>query len=150
MFKSKVFTSDELLFSGDYMLEDIGNETFVVLPNGIKTHDLIDTRIIFDSNISNAANGYYSIDYENGVIYSQSFISGETEVEYTYSNVYLSGQMIEVLPKKDYTVNGRQIQVKNIQDKTTYCVLSHRSDSSDISILKSPLIKNLTLSMVTT
>ena len=150
VFKSKVFTSDELLFSGDYMLEDIGNETFVVLPNGIKTHDLIDTRIIFDSNISNAANGYYSIDYENGVIYSQSFISGETEVEYTYSNVYLSGQMIEVLPKKDYTVNGRQIQVKNIQDKTTYCVLSHRSDSSDISILKSPLIKNLTLSMVTT
>ena len=132
------------------MLEDIGNETFIVLPDGIKTHDLIDTRIIFDSNISNAANGYYSIDYENGVVYSQSFISGETEIEYMYSNVYLSGQMIEVLPKKDYTVNGRQIQIKNAQDKGIYCVLSHKPDSYDVSILKSPSIKNLTLSMVTT
>lgn len=150
VFRSKVFTSDELLFAGDYMLEDIGNETFIVLPDGIKTHDLIDTRIIFDSNISNAANGYYSIDYENGVVYSQSFISGETEIEYMYSNVYLSGQMIEVLPKKDYTVNGRQIQIKNAQDKGIYCVLSHKPDSYDVSILKSPSIKNLTLSMVTT
>lgn len=67
-----------------------------------------------------------------------------------YSNVYLSGQMIEVLPKKDYAVNGRQIQIKNAQDKGIYCVLSHKSDSYDVSILKSPSIKNLTLSMVTT
>lgn len=149
VFKSKVFSRDELIFAGDYMMEDIGNETFIQLPDGVFTHDLIETSIIINTDTSSAANGYYSIDYNNGILYSQSIISGETEVEYISSNVYITGNMIEPVSKSEYTVAGSQIQIKNISDGDKFVVLSPAKEDKSSEILKSPIVKNLTLNTVT-
>lgn len=149
VFKSKVFTLDELVFEGDYLLEDRGNETFIILPENIKTHDIIDTHIVFDSSMSNAGNGYYSIDYNNGVLYSQSIISGNTEVEYIYSNVFITGSMISVLDKSEYNISGKQVQVSNVSDGDNFVLLSPIKIEQESKIFRSPTIKNLILNTVT-
>ena len=149
VFKSKVFSRDELIFAGDYMMEDVGNETFIQLPDGVFTHDLIETSVIINIDTSSAANGYYSIDYNNGILYSQSIISGETEVEYISSNVYITGNMIDPVSKSEYTVAGSQIQIKNISDGDKFVVLSPTREDKSSEILKSPIVKNLTLNTVT-
>lgn len=146
---SKVFSRDELIYRGDYMLEDVGNETFIQLPDGVKTDDIIDTFISVNVADSNGSSGLYSIDYTNGMLYSQSTISGESEVEYIYSNIFISGFPIKVLNKKSYSVNERQIELKDATMDTEYVVLSESKTDKSAEFLRSPTLKNLTLNTVT-
>lgn len=146
---SKVFSKDELIYRGDYMLEDVGNETFVQLPDGVKTDDIIDTFISVSVADSNGSSGLYSIDYTNGMLYSQSTISGESEVEYIYSNIFISGFPIKVLNKKSYSVNERNIELKDATIDTEYVVLSESKTDKSAEILRSPILKNLILNTVT-
>ena len=146
---SKVFSRDELIYRGDYMLEDVGNETFVQLPEGVFTDDIIDTFISVETADSNNSSGLYSIDYNSGMLYSQSTISGETEVEYIYSNIFVSGFPIRVLDKNSYSVNERQIELKDAAIDSEYIVLSERAKDKSSEILRSPSLKNLTLNTVT-
>lgn len=146
---SKVFSRDELIYRGDYMLEDVGNETFIQLPEGVKTDDIIDTFISVSVADSNSSSGLYSIDYTNGMLYSQSTISGESEVEYIYSNIFISGFPIKVLDKKSYSVSERQIELKDATMDTEYVVLSESKTDKGEEILRSPTLKNLTLNTVT-
>lgn len=146
---SKVFSRDELIYRGDYMLEDVGNETFIQLPDGVKTDDIIDTFISVSVADSNSSSGLYSIDYTNGILYSQSTISGESEVEYVYSNIFISGFPIKVLDKKSYSVNERQIELRDATMDTEYVVLSESKTDKSAEILRSPTLKNLILNTVT-
>ena len=146
---SKVFSKDELIYRGDYMLEDVGNETFIQLPEGVKTDDIIDTFITVSVADSNSSSGLYSIDYTNGMLYSQSTISGESEVEYIYSNIFICGFPIKVLDKKSYTVTDRQIELKDATMDNEYIVLSESKTDKSAEILRSPTLKNLALNTVT-
>jgi hypothetical protein len=146
---SKVFSKDELVYRGDYMLEDAGNETFIQLPEGVKTDDIIDTFITVSVADSNSSSGLYSIDYTNGMLYSQSTISGESEVEYIYSNIFISGFPIKVLDKKSYTVTDRQVELKDATMDNEYIVLSESKADKSAEILRSPTLKNLALNTVT-
>lgn len=145
---SKVFSMNELIYRGDYLLEDVGNETFVQLPEDVKTDDIIDTFISVLIADSNNSSGLYSIDYTNGMLYSQSTISGATEVEYIYSNIFISGFPMEVLDKNSYSVNQRQIELKDATMETEYVVLSESKIDKSAEILRSPTLKNLTLNTV--
>ena len=131
------------------MLEDVGNETFVQLPDGVKTDDIIDTFISVSVADSNGSSGLYSIDYTNGMLYSQSTISGESEVEYIYSNIFISGFPIKVLNKKSYSVNERNIELKDATIDTEYVVLSESKTDKSAEILRSPILKNLILNTAT-
>ena len=52
IFNNRVFDRKELINAGDYMLNDISDsETEVILPDNIKTHDIISTVAIIDVGI---------------------------------------------------------------------------------------------------
>ena len=57
--------------------------------------------------------------------------------------------MIEPVSKSEYTVAGSQIQIKNISDGDKFVVLSPAKEDKSSEILKSPIVKNLTLNTVT-
>lgn len=148
IFKTQVYSEAELIYAGDYLLTDENNQTYITLADNAKTHDLIDTSVILDTNISSAGTGYYSIDYNNGIIYSQSIISGDIRVSYLYSNVFIEGQSMETIDKEKYGISGRTVTVKEPSDSDTYAVLSLLEDSITVNINKSPVVSNITLNTV--
>ena len=83
------------------------------------------------------------------MLYSQSTISGETEVEYIYSNIFVSGFPIRVLDKNSYSVNERQVELKDAAIDSEYIVLSERAKDKSSEILRFPSLKNLSLNTVT-
>lgn len=151
LFVNKVFSKNELLNAGDYMLEDRDNKTFIILPEGIKTHDIIKTSVTIDTPISSAGSGYFSIDYENGMLHSQTIIDGNIKVSYIYSNVFMEGSRLKGYPKDRYTVSnsGREIKFGNIPDGKNIVVVSSTYQDRNISLTKSPVVSNVMFNMIT-
>lgn len=149
VFTNRVFSEYELINRGDYMLKDISkSETIIVLPKDIYTHDIINTKAVIDIPIDSVGNGYFSVDYNNGIIYSQTKIDGNTIVEYISSNIYMSGKELDYIPKSKYNVSGRTIQFNSISDDTSITVVSKMSEIYKLDIYKSPMVKDLTLNTV--
>jgi hypothetical protein len=150
IFNNRVFDRKELINAGDYMLNDISDsETEVILPDNIKTHDIISTVAIIDVGIESVGNGYFSIDYNNGIIYSQTIIDGNIKIEYIYSNIFIGGKELTYINKDEYTVSGRQVSFKSPSDEMSISIISKVSESYSLDIYKSPTINDLTLNTVT-
>ena len=150
IFNNRVFDSKELINAGDYMLNDISDsETEIILPDSIKTHDIISTVAIIDVGIESVGNGYFSIDYNNGIIYSQTIIDGSIKVEYIYSNIFIGGKELTYINKDEYTISGRQVSFKSPSDEMSISIISKVSESYSLDIYKSPTINDLILNTVT-
>ena len=149
IFSNRVFSEEELISPGDYMLKDISkSETVIILPEGVRTHDIINTKAIIDIPIDSVGNGYFSVDYNNGIIYSQTKIDGNTSISYISSNIYMSGKEMNYMSRSEYNVNGRDLQFNSVSDDTSITVVSKISEIYKLDIYKSPVIKDLTLNTV--
>ena len=148
-FTNRVYSEDELVSYGDYMLQDVSEtETEIVLPEGIMTHDIIITKAVLNVASNSVGNGYFSVDYKNGIIYSQTRIDGNTIVSYEYSNMYVSGKELEIIDPSDYVVSGRQINFSAAEDNTMITILAKQSEVFELDINNSPRLKGLTLNTV--
>lgn len=145
-FTNRVYSDKELISIGDYMLVDVSEtETKVVLPNGIKTHDIIATSIILNISDESSRNGSFSVDYINGIIYSQFKIDGNTSVEYSFSNVYLSGKDITYIDESEYSIEDNKITFSSPEDNMSVVVISKKSENYNLDIRISPNLSNLIL-----
>lgn len=149
-FKNKVFSKDELIGFGDFLLEDVSEfETVIILPEGINTHDIIDTKVIIDSPMVSVGNGYFSVDYKNGIIYSQTKIDGNTKIEYLSSNMYISGNELIYIDKGNYTIRGRSIDFSSVSDDMNVVIVSKTSEDYNLDVYRTPKVNGLTINVAT-
>lgn len=149
VFRNRVYSEGELLEYGDYMLSDISQtETEIVLPSGVTTDDIIRTSAVLDIKNESSNSGDFSVDYANGIIYSQSVIDGSIVVKYKFSNVFMEGKEAIYIPPEEYAIDGRQITFSSPDDGATVIVISKISESFDLDIHVSPRLSNLTLNTV--
>ena len=143
LFINRVFSQEELLFRGDYLVE---NDS-IRLPSGIETSRFISTEIVYESRLSNNPNGLYSIDYENGIIYTQNKIYENVVVSYMHSTLYATYIAVENVPSGQYTDTGSSVIIYGSAE--SYFLETVPAESKIQAILTSPIIKDIEIRYTT-
>lgn len=143
LFINRVFSQEELLFRGDYLVE---NDS-IRLPSGIETSRFISTEIVYESRLSNNPNGLYSIDYENGIIYTQNKIYENVVVSYMHSTLYATYIAVENVPSEQYTDTGSSVIIYGSAE--SYFLETVPAESKIQAILTSPIIKDIEIRYTT-
>ncbi len=139
LFVNRVYQYDDLNFSGDYFIDN--NTKEIKLPDGIFTTDYLRTEITFEGVGETGIDRLFSVDYENGIIYTFSPISENTTVTYSHSMMYASYSAVEELDDIEYTDTGNSIIINS--DAQSYLVELLPKDTLINGISTSPIVKNI-------
>ena len=143
LFINRVFSEEELLFRGDYLVETDS----IRLPAGIETSRFISTEIVYESRLSNNPNGLYSVDYENGIIYTQNKIYENVVVNYMHSTLYASYIAVENVSTDQYTDTGSSVIIYGSAE--SYFLETTPKESAVQAILTSPIVKDIEIRYTT-
>lgn len=143
LFINRVFSEEELLFRGDYLVED----NSIRLPSGIETSRFISTEIVYESRLTNNPNGLYSIDYENGIIYTQNKIYENVTITYMHSTLYGSYIAVENVDSNQYTDTGNSVIIYGSAE--SYFLETIPKESNTQIVLTSPIVKDIEIRYTT-
>ena len=146
LFINRVYSEDELLFKGDYL---ISGHT-VSLPNDVLTSDVLDLIIDYDiENKNKTISGLYSVDYSNGSIYSSAPIDGNIKITFFYSNVFMSGYSGKKISKSNYSIEAGSIRLKSSYGSDfRYMVIADLSTGKANTSIVSPVVNSLDINYI--
>jgi len=138
LFTNLVTSENELINEGDYFV----NDNKIYLPEGVFLSAYIETTLSF-SAVSNTYNsGLFSVDYRNGILYSNTPIDSATIIKYQYSLMFAS--FIETKRVTEgYIDTGSSIIIHG--DDGRYYLKLEAKDKSMKKINTSPIIKNINI-----
>lgn len=139
LFINRVYSSDELIEEGDYMID--GNK--IKLPIDIFPSQFVETEIRFDSISAYHASGLFSIDYANGILYTEMPIDGGINITYQYSLVYASYNAVKPVDDSVYINTGSSIII-NGEDGKYYIQLEPKEKGLRV-VQSSPIIKDINI-----
>lgn len=152
LFKNQVFSEDELVNPGDWMLHYDGSMYRIKLPLGVYTNSISDTEISYTVKSEKLSNsGMYSIDYKRGILHTSSPIDHKTIISYIYSFVFSSYEAMDKLEMGQYRIRPNSVEIlKDISpEKNGFLVTVQENSASDVKYLTSPIIKELKLNIIT-
>lgn len=149
LFRNRVYSSNDLVEQGDWMLILEGGSYKIKLPAGIKTPSAVDIAIEYtiDNNSVNK-DGIYSIDYINGVIYTSSEIDGNIIANYKYYNMALEANAAIELFSNEYTARDGLLIISKATINPLAVVYKEGKDGG-IEFIDSPIISNISISTIT-
>ncbi len=151
LFVNRVFSSEELISRGDWYFNR--TDLKIELPDGVSTSDTFDTAIIY--NIRGRLNSYglYSVDYFNGIIYTNAPMDSSIKIKYLTSYVFATYEHFEEIDNSKFNLKDGQLSIveTNENNKNDYLIIYNRLNdvSPDKEILVSPKIKNLKINVLT-
>ena len=149
LFKNRVYSLEDLVELGDWLLVLDGGSYKIKLPSGVKTSATIDTAIEYNiDNESTNRDGIYSVDYQNGILYASSPIDGNITVNYQYYNMALEGQAAIELYTNEYIARDGILTVDK-QTKNTLSVVYKEGKSDGNTFIDSPILSNISINTIT-
>jgi hypothetical protein len=149
LFKNRVYSLEDLVELGDWLLIlELGSYK-IKLPSGVKTSATIDTAIEYNvDNQSVSKDGIYSIDYQNGVMYTSSPIDGNIIVNYQYYNMALEGQAATELTNSEYIARDGILTISK-QTTNDLSIVYKEGKNSDNTFIDSPILSNISINTIT-
>ncbi|RLA68385.1 MAG: hypothetical protein DRQ78_00745 [Epsilonproteobacteria bacterium] len=156
VFQRRVYAEIELVDMGDYLVtkeEDPVThiiKNVVKLPEGIYTSSSNDTEIKYNVKpLKKSVSGFYSIDYNRGILYTTSSIDGKTSISYKYSSVYAKYPSMEKIPDNKYTVSSSNLTIDTEDEKTSkYLLVSSSIEQQDTDFVETPILLDFKLNTV--
>jgi len=148
--KRRVYSSQELIDSGDFYIDKNLIPNTIIFPPGDSTCDCADTVLEYSIKPDKrSTSGFYSVDYINGILYTTSNIDGKTNILYMYSNVYAKySALIESL-SSDYSVSGNSITINTEDDfLKKYLLISSNKKNINIDFLATPILMDFNLNII--
>ena len=143
LFVNRVFSESDLLYRGDYFIDG----STLRLPNGLATSNFIATDILYESQLTNNPNGLYSVDYKNGVLYTQNKIRSNTNIAYSYSTVYASYVAVGEVPIEEYTDTGNSVVIYG--SGKSYMIETKKIQEVAYEIATTPVLKDIEIRYTT-
>lgn len=147
LFRNRVYTTEELIESGDWMLDS----GIIYFPEGVIDNFSIGATTITYSVAPKSPAGLYSVDYINGIVYTNIGADDKTVVSYNYSSIYSSYEGLTKLDKSDTIIRPSSVEIiKEIPaNRTKYLVMTENDISNNNTYAASPFITNLKLNLIT-
>lgn len=150
LFENRVFSIDELIDAGDYLIDSSPTSNKIILPEGVYTNAATDTEIRYDIQpLKQSIAGLYSIDYIRGILHTITPIDGNTSISYQHSNVYAKYVGMDMLSPSDYSVNGNIVSILSQDDiATPYLAIASGKNQSDIEYRETPILTDFNLNII--
>lgn len=151
LFINRVYSEEELIDLGDWMIRYSDGHIDIVLPDGVMTSDVVDTEIIYNVNSDKTtSSGLYSVDYSRGIIHTSSPIDGRTKVNYQYLSTYGKYESLTKISPERYEERSGQIEILDAEaGEREYLVVSKKSSSDSREYYSGPKILDLDISYMT-
>ena len=149
LFKNRVYSTEDLVELGDWLLILDGGSYKIKLPSGVKTSATIDTAIEY--NVDNQAvnkDGIYSIDYQNGTMFASSPIDGNIVVNYQYYNMALEGQAAIELNSNEYIARDGILTISK-QTTNPLSIVYKEGKDDGATFIDSPILSNISINTIT-
>jgi hypothetical protein len=150
-FKSRVYSEDELIAKGDWLISYENTVPEIILPEGVFTSDIVDTELVY--NIQGAKvsiSGLYSVDYIKGILHTVAPIDERIEISYRYSSIFAEYEALEkVSPQKITVSQGLAIVEDESEESSEYLAIIKNNISKDIDYKVSPVIDDLKVNFIT-
>lgn len=101
LFKKQVYSDKDLAIPSSWLLVKEGNNYVIKINKNSLTSEFTFTYITYISKAKNKREGLYSVDYDNGVLYSSTGLKN-VKISYRRSIQYLEGQQMEQVDKENY------------------------------------------------
>lgn len=139
LFVNKVYSEEELIFRGDYLVDSNG----IKLPPGIYTSLYIATEIIYEAKNINIASGLYSVDYINGMIFTQNKIYENVKVHYMHSTLYATYMSVKPESTDNYRDTGQSVII--FGESAEYMIETIPKEINNLESKISPVVKDIEL-----
>lgn len=151
LFRNRVYSEDELISEGDWMVVFTNAAPYIKLPEGIYTSDIYDVKVTFSVESTNVATGgLYSIDYKNGIAFTAAPIDEATEVSYLYSYVFAEYEAMEQVDNQYVTVTEGSIEVDPEQvNGEDYVALIKKPNPAPYKFKVSPILSDFRVNLIT-
>lgn len=129
-----------------YISEEEKNKIIVYTDSYLVDQDTIEITYLYTNT---QPSNFFSLDYENGILYLSSSTNANIELTYVFYNTYITGSKALQLDSEQYTETNGTIEIKEQQENMKYLVVYSYTTLLDIP-KSSPLIQNVKLNYINT
>lgn len=104
LFKRQVYSDKDLSIPSSWLLKKEGENFVIQINKNNLTSEFTYTYITYVSKAKNKREGLYSVDYDNGILYSSTGLKN-VRIAYRRAIQYLEGQQMEQVDKSLYNKN---------------------------------------------
>lgn len=150
LFVNRVYSTSELIYKGEFFIDDSAVPNVIYLPEGIYTSAANDTEIRYNIEPTRQSiSGLYSIDYTRGILHTVTPIDGHTGILYQYSSVYAKYMGMTSIDEEDFTRAGNSIAIKADNDVSVpYLALSSGKIDSSLEYRETPILYDFNLNII--
>lgn len=150
LFTTRVYSTNELIYQGEYFIDDSVVPNVIHLPEGVYTGAANDTELRYNIEPTRQSiSGLYSIDYTRGILHTVTPIDGHTGIRYQYSNVYAKYMGMTIVANEEYTRTGNNIAIKANNDiPSPYLAISSGKTGSSLEYRESPILYDFQLNII--
>ena len=151
-FQYRVYSKEELIEEGDWMIVKEGNNFFIDLPEGVRTSSVFDTEILYNiEETKKSSSGLYSVDYKKGIIYTVAPVDSRIKVSYIYTYVFAKYEALNKLRSENYSIQGNLVSINsNSTDGKNIVILARNNQSIDsLKYKTSPIVSNVKINTIT-
>lgn len=150
LFTNRVYSMNELIYQGEYFIDDSVTPNVIHLPEGVYTSAANDTELRYNIEPTRQSiSGLYSIDYSRGILHTVTPIDGHTNIHYQYSNVYAKYMGMTEVNEEEYTRTGNSIAIKADNDiPSPHIAISSGKMGSSLEYRETPILHDFQLNII--
>lgn len=129
-----------------YVSEEEKNKLIVYTTDNLFNDEVIEITYLY---VNSQPSNYFSVDHDAGIFYLSDTTNSDIEITYQYFHTYLKGSKATQLHTEDYTLDSGTINIKDIEESTSYLCIYDFKSVLDIP-KTTPILTNLVLHYINT